>query len=49
MDMEPCEEDPCPVYDPGVSYWGALEVNQGAFDRLGVEEGDRITVVPSVG
>jgi uncharacterized protein len=49
MDMEPCEEDPCPVYDPGVAYWGALEVNQSAFDRLGVEEGDRITVVPSVG
>jgi uncharacterized membrane protein (UPF0127 family) len=43
LDMDPCEEDST-LYDPGVSYSGALEVNQGAFDRLGVEEGDRITL-----
>lgn len=42
MDMEPCKKDPCPVYDPGVVYHGALEVNQGAFDRWDVEEGDII-------
>jgi hypothetical protein len=42
MDMRPCEADPCPVYDPEVTYMGALEVNQGAFDRWGVEEGDTI-------
>ena len=42
MDMEPCKRDPCPVYDPGVVYRGALEVNQGAFDRWGVAEGDII-------
>jgi uncharacterized protein len=42
LDMEPCEADPCPLYDPGVAYWGALEVNQGAFERWGVEEGDLI-------
>jgi uncharacterized membrane protein (UPF0127 family) len=40
LDMEPCRADPCPVYDPGVVYWSALEVNQGAFERLGVEPGD---------
>jgi uncharacterized protein len=42
IDMEPCEADPCPTYDPGVSYRGALEVNQGAFERWRVEEGDFI-------
>ena len=44
LDMEPCEADPCEIYDPGVGYSGALEVNQGAFDRWHVSEGDRITV-----
>lgn len=42
LDMEPCREDPCPVYVPGVRYWGALEVNQGAFEKWGVSEGDVI-------
>lgn len=42
LDMEPCRAEPCPVYDPGVPYRGALEVNRGAFRRWGVEEGDRI-------
>jgi uncharacterized protein len=42
LDMEPCRRDPCPVYDPGVRYAGALEVNQGAFERWGVREGDRL-------
>ena len=46
LDMEPCEEDPCPSYPPGVTYRGALEVNQGAFDDWGVEIGDRIRVSP---
>jgi uncharacterized protein len=42
LDMEPCRDDPCPLYDPEVPFIGALEVNQGAFERLGVREGDRI-------
>ena len=29
LDMEPCEADPCEIYDPGVTYSSALEVNQG--------------------
>lgn len=45
LDMEPCEADPCPLYDPEASYVGALEVNQGAFDDWGIEEGDSIRVV----
>ena len=44
LDMEPCRADPCPVYEPGVPYRGALEVNQGAFERWDVEEGDVIEV-----
>lgn len=44
LDMEPCEADPCEIYDPGVPYAGALEVNQGAFREWDVKEGDRITV-----
>jgi uncharacterized protein len=44
LDMEPCQADPCPAYDPGLAYRGALEVNQGAFDRWGVREGDVVRV-----
>lgn len=44
LDMEPCEADPCEIYEPGVVYRSALEVNQGAFDRLGVAEGDGLTL-----
>jgi uncharacterized membrane protein (UPF0127 family) len=44
MDMAPCRADPCPLYNPGVPYVGALEVNRGAFRRWGVTRGDTITV-----
>jgi len=40
LDMEPCLADPCRLYDPGVPYRAALEVNRGAIARLGVEVGD---------
>lgn len=42
LDMEPCpSEEPgeCPVYPPGETYRVALEVNQGYFAELGVDEG----------
>jgi uncharacterized membrane protein (UPF0127 family) len=44
LDMEPCEAEPCPVYDPKLAYRGALEVNQGSFREWGVSEGDRVRV-----
>ena len=44
LDMAPCLADPCPVYDPGTAYRGALEVNKGAFRRWKVRVGDRIVV-----
>jgi uncharacterized protein len=44
LDMVPCKADPCEVYDPGVPYHGALEVNRGMFRTWGVRRGDVITV-----
>jgi len=41
--MAPCRHDPCRVYDPGVSYRSALEVNAGSFRRWGVRVGDRVS------
>jgi uncharacterized protein len=45
LDMEPCEADSCPSYDPGVAFTSALEVNQGFFDEHGVAIGDRVRLV----
>lgn len=42
LDMEPCEAAPCPLYDPGREFVGAVEVDQGTFDRRGIEVGDRV-------
>lgn len=50
LDMEPCSEEQaesdegCPIYDPGTTYRGALEVNRGAFGEWGISEGDHIIV-----
>jgi uncharacterized membrane protein (UPF0127 family) len=44
LDMEPCEKDPCKLYDPGVTYSGALEVKQGRFEDWGVTEGSQIRI-----
>ena len=49
LDMEPCDaadDEVCPTYDPGVTYRGALEVNQGAFERWEVEVGDKVNPLP---
>jgi uncharacterized membrane protein (UPF0127 family) len=40
LEMTPCRRDPCRIYDPGVAYASALEVNRGAFGRWGVRAGD---------
>jgi hypothetical protein len=42
LDMDPCPGDPCPTYDPGVEFVGALEVNLGYFDDHGVRVGDEV-------
>lgn len=46
LTMQPCESDPCPVYDPGVAYRWALEVPAGWFAAAGVEEGWRLEIGP---
>jgi uncharacterized protein len=40
--MVPCDEDPCPTYEPGATYRVALEVPGGWFEERGVEVGDRL-------
>jgi uncharacterized membrane protein (UPF0127 family) len=42
LDMEPCADDPCPTYDPGSSFIGALEVDRGRFASEGVAVGDLV-------
>ncbi len=42
LDMPPCRADPCAVYRASGPYVGALEMNRGTFERLGVEVGDII-------
>jgi len=42
LDMSPCRADPCPVYRASAPYIGAIEMNRGAFERLGVEVGDTL-------
>ena len=39
LDMWPCRADPCPVYRASAPYVGAIEMNRGSFERLGVEVG----------
>lgn len=48
IDMDPCTSDQpaeCEIYQPDAPYRGALEVNQGAFERWGVGVGDHIRLV----
>jgi uncharacterized protein len=40
LHMQPCQADPCRVYDPKLSYDAALEVNRGWFEQAQVAEGD---------
>lgn len=44
LDMEPCTTPRCPSYPPQSPYRGALEVNQGFFDEIGLEPGWRVEV-----
>jgi uncharacterized membrane protein (UPF0127 family) len=42
LDMEPCRQEPCPFYEPGRPWLGAVEVNRGFFRDAGVRVGDRV-------
>jgi uncharacterized membrane protein (UPF0127 family) len=45
LDMEPCKDDPCPVYRAGATYETALEMRRGWFSEHGVEIGDRVELI----
>jgi uncharacterized membrane protein (UPF0127 family) len=42
LDMQPCRGNPCPTYAASQPYVGAIEMNEGAFQRLGVKVGDTV-------
>lgn len=44
-DMQPCEADPCDVYPSDAPYIQALEVNLGAFETMGIAEGDTVRLI----
>lgn len=41
-DIQPCNSDPCPSYEPDSPGLYVLELAAGEADRLGLEEGDRL-------
>ena len=45
LDMQPCREEPCEIYRPGVNYLGAVEANVGYFEEHGVEVGDPVELI----
>lgn len=48
--MSPCPPDrgrDCPVYEAGVPFYLALEMNQGYFENHGFDVGDRLSLEPS--
>jgi uncharacterized membrane protein (UPF0127 family) len=42
LDMDPCTAEPCPLYRAKSEFVGAVEVNQGFFDRHEVVVGDTV-------
>ena len=45
IDMDVCQEGSCTAYTPAKEYTAALEVNQGAFEKWGIEVGDTVTLL----
>lgn len=43
-EMEPCSEDPCPLYGADARYAWAVEANAGWFEVNGVSVGDGATL-----
>lgn len=44
LQMVPCENDPCPFYEPSADYVGAIEVNLGVLSDKGVRVGDSVSL-----
>jgi len=49
LDMEPCTEDPCPLYAPDETYLRAVEANQGYFAAHDITAGWSLEVDPRRG
>lgn len=43
LDMEPCQADPCPTYDPGSPYRYAVEAPKGWFSGRSIGPGWRLS------
>lgn len=44
LDMEPCRTDQCTIYTPGAPWVGAVEVNQGFFEKHGIGVGTAVSL-----
>lgn len=42
MDMLPCKGNQCPVYNPKIYYYYAIEVNLGWFEKNCIKAGDYV-------
>ncbi len=41
----PCQEEPCPVYQPIMKAKYVIEVNAGTIKKLGLKVGDRVSFI----
>jgi len=39
---QPCEEDPCPLYNPGKEALYVFEINEGLSEKIGLEVGKKL-------
>ncbi|WP_085994302.1 DUF192 domain-containing protein [Oceanobacillus senegalensis] len=42
LDMQPCQGNDCPIYNPERFYQYAIEVNLGWFEKNQIKEGDYV-------
>jgi len=45
LEMTPCEDDDCELYEADAPYWLAIEANAGWFAANGIEVGDTAELV----
>jgi uncharacterized membrane protein (UPF0127 family) len=49
LDVPPCRIDPCPIYPSSGSARYVLELSAGTANRVGVRDGDTLTIEGEVG
>lgn len=47
--MQPCAQDPCPLYVAGAAYAASVEVAGGLLERAGVQPGDHVSLTTPPG